>query len=114
MAQNLAVPDVAKWLDKKNDGAGDTWLPMIVKATNALVDSMPDKTMITNPDTGLEEWAETTWFGALMLAARLYNRRNSPNGVEALSEGGATYVARYDPDIARMLNLDSLQTPRVG
>lgn len=113
MAEQLTVTDVGKWMGKKNDGAGDPHLPIVVRAVNALVDSMPDKPMIDTADGG-QEWAETTWFGALMLAARLDNRRNSPNGVEALSEGGATYVARYDPDIARMLNLDSLQTPRVG
>ena len=51
---------------------------------------------------------------ATMLAARLYRRRNSPEGVQAMTDAGAWYVARTDPDIARLLRIDQYITPQVG
>ncbi|MFT3876196.1 MAG: hypothetical protein QM708_07230 [Propioniciclava sp.] len=50
----------------------------------------------------------------VMLGARLYRRRNSPEGVQAMSDGTAVYVARTDPDIARLLRIDGYTTPQVG
>lgn len=49
--------------------------------------------------------------GAIMLAARLVRRRNSPEGVAALTETGPYYVARTDPDVSMLLGLDR---PQVG
>ena len=49
--------------------------------------------------------------GAVKLAARLYRRRNTPSGVEAVADVGAMYVARGDPEIRMLLRL---ATPRVG
>lgn len=49
--------------------------------------------------------------GALMLAARLHRRRNSPGGIETLGDAGVAYVARTDPDLARLLRLDAYQMP---
>lgn len=54
-----------------------------------------------------EHTAAHVTLGAEMLAARLYRRRATPSGVEALGELGAVYVARYDPDIAQLLGLGS-------
>lgn len=52
---------------------------------------------------------------AIMLTARIHRRRNSSGGIETLGDlGGATYVARYDPDIARALKIDGYQGPQVG
>lgn len=53
-------------------------------------------------------------FGALMLAARVFRRRNSPAGVEALGEMGPVYVSRNDPDLAMMLGLGNYRRPVVG
>lgn len=52
--------------------------------------------------------------GAVMLTARLYRRRNSPAGIEAVGDLGASYVSRYDADIARLLRLDAFAAPTVG
>jgi hypothetical protein len=49
-----------------------------------------------------------------MLAARLFRRRNSPAGVEAMGPDGATYVMRNDPDIGQLLRLGSWQLPGLG
>jgi hypothetical protein len=50
---------------------------------------------------------------AVMLAARLVRRRNSPAGVETFGES-ITYVSRYDPDIARALRQGIYALPGVG
>jgi hypothetical protein len=50
---------------------------------------------------------------AVMLAARLVRRRNSPGGVETFGES-VTFVSRYDPDIARALHSGVWAMPGVG
>lgn len=55
-------------------------------------------------------WVE----GCNMLAARIYNRRNSPAGVATFGAEGAVYVSRNDPDVAMMLAIGSYTRPRVG
>jgi hypothetical protein len=52
--------------------------------------------------------------GAMMLAARLYRRRNSPEGVATFTSDGAVYVQRNDPDVAMLLGLGSYAPPVVG
>lgn len=61
-----------------------------------------------------DEVADQVSFGALMLSARVYRRRNSPAGVEALGELGPVYVSRNDPDLAMMLGLGSYRPPMIG
>lgn len=107
----ITAKDVTDYLDL-DKGEADPFVQKPVDATNALVSRLPD---INTVDVdGVPTWAADTKLGAIMLAARLYTRRNSPNGIEALNEGGATYVSRYDSDIARMLNIDQHAYPRVG
>ena len=50
---------------------------------------------------------------AVMLAARLVRRRNSPGGVESFGES-VLFVSRYDPDIARALRTGLWAMPGVG
>lgn len=108
----ITAKDLADYLDLKQ-GAADPNVLRPVEATNALVSRLPDINTELNAE-GETVWAADTKLGAIMLAARLYTRRNSPNGIEALNEGGATYVSRYDSDIARMLHIDQHAYPRVG
>jgi hypothetical protein len=54
-----------------------------------------------------------TYQAAVMLAARLVRRRNSPGGVETFGES-VTYVSRYDPEIARALRTGLWALPGVG
>lgn len=109
----ITTANVADYLDLKN--RTDPHLQVSVDAVNALVSRLPDIHLVedtTNP--GEMIWAADTKLGAIMLGARIWKRRNSPNGIEALTEGGATYVSRYDSDIARMLRIDGHELPRVG
>lgn len=59
-------------------------------------------------------WADDVRQGANMLAARIFRRRNSPAGVESVSELGAVYVQRSDPDVAMMLGIGTYARPIVG
>jgi hypothetical protein len=54
-----------------------------------------------------------TYQAAVMLAARLVRRRNSPGGVETFGES-VTFVSRYDPEIARALRTGLWALPGVG
>ncbi|MCI6557331.1 MAG: hypothetical protein SOW43_07295 [Schaalia hyovaginalis] len=60
---------------------------------------------------GLTAWPADVELGAVMLTARLYRRRNSPAGIEALTDMGATYVSRYDSDVSRLLRIDAYAGP---
>jgi hypothetical protein len=52
--------------------------------------------------------------GAAMLAARLYSRKGSPDGLAGYSEFGAARISRSDPDIERLLGLGRHAPPRIG
>ena len=82
-------------------------LGRVVSAVNSLVSEW---TGLTDED----EIAANIQFGALMLAARVFRRRNSPAGVETLGEMGPVYVSRNDPDLAMMLGLGNYRRPVVG
>lgn len=109
---------LADWLKISPDSDPDN-LAMIVAAVRSYVDGLPDQCVDKVPDpadpTGATlVWADSVHLAARMLGSRLYRRRNSPSGVEAFGADGATYVARYDPDVARLLHLDRFAQPQVG
>jgi hypothetical protein len=96
------------------DTVDDTFVQSCVDATNALVRTMrvaqlPDVVEPVEP-----VWPAYVVRGANMLAARLVRRRNSPSGVEAMTDQGAAYVSRNDPDIAQLLQLGTYAKPSVG
>lgn len=87
---------------------GDGPMTMVTAAINHYVDSLPS---IDCDASGA--WAATTKLGAIMLAARVYRRKNSPGGIEAVGDS-MSYIARYDSDISRLLNIDTFRKPVVG
>ena len=78
-------------------------------AVAALIDSFPQV-----PRTPEGEYTAAVKHAAIMYVARLHRRRNSPTGIEQVTDIGSSYVARYDPDIARALRIDSYTPPRIG
>lgn len=80
----------------------------VVAAVNALVATYHEA-----PAPG-EDWEPNIKLGSLMLAARVYRRRNSPAGVESLGEAGPVYVSRNDPDLSQLLQIGRYAPPRVG
>lgn len=85
-------------------------LTMIVAAVNEYVRGLP---VVQHLEAG-QAWPAHVVAGAIMLAARLAKRRNSPNGIEAATDLNVTYTARYDSDISRLLQLDGHRAPAVG
>lgn len=62
----------------------------------------------------IDEWPESWRLGTIMLISRFDRRRNSPSGVDTITEMGPVYVSRRDPDVAQLLELGSWQKPVVG
>lgn len=96
-----------------DDGADDALIAKVVAAVNVFVrrTEKARKIGVVDPEPVPNNWPADLSQGATMLAARLFRRKNSPNGVEAFAVTGPVYVRRNDPDIAMMLELDS---PMVG
>lgn len=109
------VAAVTDWLRLTVPGDVALLTP-ICAAVVSFIDSLPDVPRSAPPaDLGtLGDWAPQTELAALMLAGRLYRRRNSPAGIEAFTDTGAAYVSRTDPDVARMLRIDGYARPQVG
>ncbi|WP_144659047.1 hypothetical protein [Paenarthrobacter nicotinovorans] len=107
----ITTQEVLDWLGHTGQPTADDTkaLELVTAATIGYVDSLPNIDL----DPSGFYWADTTKLGAIMLAARMYQRRNSPGGVTAIGDV-ATFVPRYDNDIARLLNLDSFTKPMVG
>lgn len=82
-------------------------LLMVAEAVVAYVSSLP---VVVDLPTG-EPLPPSVELGMVMLASRMYRRKNSPTGIDSVTADGVTYVTRYDSDIASMLRLDS---PQVG
>ncbi len=88
---------------------------LVTPAVVAFVDRLPGLRTTTTTTEGNLEWAPDVKLAAVMLAARLIRRRNSPQGIAAFTqEGGAAYVSRNDPDVAQLLRLGTFAAPRVG
>jgi hypothetical protein len=78
-----------------------------VEATNSLVRGW----LPPAPDG---EWAPHHRYGANLLAARLWRRKDSPGGMMQFGMEAPVYVAGNWPDIAIMLGLGQYAPPRVG
>jgi hypothetical protein len=116
-----AVPLVLApgWLDPV-DVAGYLRLPDPIPTVDAdlLADVCPAAEPVVQryrPDVGTDPAAipADVYQGAVMLAARLYRRRNSPAGIESMGES-VTYVASFDPDLDQFLRRGRYRIPGVG
>lgn len=90
------------------DSSDDTFIDDVAAATNAYVRGL----RVADIDVEVTDpWPPTISFGATMLGARWVSRRNSPDGIQAMTDQGAAYVARSDPDIAQLLKLGPYSSP---
>lgn len=101
-----SAASVAAWLKDGDTDAADKY-----EAVTAAVNAVVKRWHV--PRTG-GEWRDDHALGATMLAARLWRRRNSPEGVATFAADGAVYVQRNDPDIALLLQLGQHAPPMVG
>lgn len=109
-AEPTTTPAVKAYLSL-TDAADDAVIDGVVAAVNVFVRRTEKARAYGLADPAPADWAADVKQGAKMLAARLFRRKNSPNGVEAFAVAGPVYVRRNDPDIAMMLDLDA---PMVG
>lgn len=80
----------------------------IVEAVDEFVRGIPAVVVFVSQDPAPDpfEWPRRYVVGARMLAARLYRRRNSAEGVASFASEGVLYVRRNDPDIVSLLRLN--------
>ncbi|MFE7133398.1 hypothetical protein ACFVIM_21330 [Streptomyces sp. NPDC057638] len=96
----IALPDPATY-----DGYA---LGIVVNAVNVLVPSTVPRVRALPPS---EEWPVDVTLAAHLMAARLFARRRSPTGVATYTETGPAYVARWDPDLERLLQVGKWAPP---
>lgn len=103
---------VKGWANIKANDVDDL-LGDIVAAVNTLISALP-VAAASDTDPAPVDWPAPIKVGAMLLAARLWRRRNTPGGVEAAGDFGIAYVRRNDPDIAQLLQLGEYAGPGVG
>lgn len=112
----LDPADVKKWLRLHDEDTEDDDLlssvsaaaePYVMRCRPEWADVDDDGTAVYTPDA-------ETYQGAVMYAAREYRRRNSPAGIEAFGESGTSFVARFDPDIDRLLQTGPYARPVIA
>lgn len=114
-AEGPTTVDLVKAQLTIDDDVDDTLILGVVDAVNVKVQSWP-VAQDADTDPAAEDWS--AWahivLGATMLAARLWRRRNTPDGVAGFSDAGPAYVSRYDPDVALLLQVGTNTKPAVG
>ena len=102
------------------DGLQDSSLELAINATNAWVCQLPIVRDEVLEGIDLEAppedfvWRPDVVQGATLLAARIFRRRSSTEGVAAFGDQGAIYVQRNDPDVALLLRIGGYARPAVG
>lgn len=116
-ANGPATADQVKAHLQITDDQDNAAIAAVVAAVNARVLSWPVAAK-ADQDPALPDWTAPDLadlvLGSVMLAARLFMRRNSPDGVAAFGDAGPAYVSRNDPDVALLLQLGSYTRPAVG
>ena len=99
---------VNRTLSRAEDDASDPSVLEVVEAVNSLVPTW------AYPAGEDGEWAPHQRFGASLLAARLYRRKDSPGGMANFGIEGSGYVSGNWPDVAMLLGIGSSAVGRVG
>lgn len=85
-------------------------LSRIVAAVNGSIRELP----VSDRADGALTWPARIVEGGVMLAGRLFRRKDTPAGVSVMGDGVAVYVRRNDPDIAFLLELDDHSKPAIA
>lgn len=102
---------VAAYLRLPQPSVDDDLLTDVCAAVNAWVGAL--QWVADYAAAGAGAWPATAEHGATMLAARMYRRRNTPGGVEAITDQ-VVYVPRRDSDVDQLLRVGAYQMPAVG
>lgn len=103
----ITTAQVISWADLRVL-TDDEDLTLVVDFVNHYVDQLPS---VDKDEFGA--WQPNTTYGALLLANKLYRRKNTPDGLVSLGDS-TVYVSRYDADISRALNLGDHLKPVIG
>ncbi|WP_290055659.1 hypothetical protein [Amycolatopsis solani] len=103
-------PTLAELKDDKDIAAEDTTDDAaLTRRLDAVVEFVervrPRFNYTADPASTLPAPSADLVLGSLMLAARLYTRRRSPDGMVMMAELGAGRVPAFDPDIERLLGI---------
>lgn len=115
----LAPADVREWL-KLPAGIDDDLVRECAAAVEGEVErSRADRWSVPDPDGDPPDPRvyvpdAQVYQAAVMLAGKVYRRRNSPAGIVEGFGDAVTYVARYDPEVQRALRQGSWTFPGVG
>jgi hypothetical protein len=113
----VTVDAVIGYLRLGTPGADDLeLLEAIVAAVNTAVARLPytrATALQPDPDLPAVVWAADVTHGALMQAARTYTRRNTPAGVQAMTDV-VVYAPRFDPDVDQLLHTGAYQRIQIG
>lgn len=91
--------ETVRWSEMRGIDATDASLLLVAHAVIAYVSTLPISDVPTMKDQ-ME-------LGMVMLANRLYRRRNSPGGTVEITDVGANYITRNDPDLVMLFALAS-------
>lgn len=109
---SVSEANLRAWLNLGAD-IDQSLISQVAVATDDWVNALPYVSEYGSaPDT--DPWPADVALGAVMLAARLYRRRNSPAGIDAITDAGIAYVARSDSDVASLLRLAVYQPPAIA
>lgn len=97
--------DVIAW-SKLTANIDTDALDLICEAVDGLVRELPAVLVFVDATPALAEWPARYKLGSRLLAARLYRRRDSAEGVAAITAEGVAYVRRNDPDVAEQLRMN--------
>src|SRR5688572_6612680 len=116
-ADGPATRDQVKEHLSITDTVDDAAVDAVVAAVNARVLTWPVSAK-ADTDPPFPDWSDPSLAdlvqGSVMLAARLFVRRNSADGVAAFGDSGPAYVSRNDPDVALLLQIGAYTVPQVG
>jgi hypothetical protein len=106
---------VATWL-RLTVPADVDLLAQVCAAVNVWVARLPyvrGASVQADPDLPAVVWPADAYQGAVMLAARMYRRRNTPSGVEAMTDL-VVYLPRRDSDVDQLLRIGAYARVQVG
>ncbi|MFJ2869822.1 hypothetical protein [Streptomyces sp. NPDC087298] len=112
MAREVTAAQVARYtgIDMPSPDSYDGYaLDVVAKAVTVLVPGTVPRVRALGPE---DDWPDDVVTAALMLGQRLFARRRSPTGVAAYTEaGGPAFVARWDPDLEKLLRIGKWAPP---
>ncbi|MFW9180586.1 hypothetical protein ACOI9H_01700 [Corynebacterium striatum] len=103
MAAPITLTDMTQHLGTTRP---DESLPATIHAVVELVESWKGQS--------IAQWPDRWRLGTMMLIARVDRRRQSPSGVDTVTDMGPVYIARKDPEVAQLLEIGSYRKPQVG